>query len=336
MPIPLVTDPPARAGTRPAAIPQETPMTHERHFPNEDPATTHARLSAAVVAAHANACAAADAFLSGSVPPDLRQMPPELKLTRNEAGRVAVIDTGTPDEREFTSHEALRAYVRRCVVMSLTVRRDGWTLPDPEDARIEPDSARLLLRPGNPVVDIVARIGMDPIARRGAPALQGQPRPDAALRSPRPPARRPRRPLRRQRVHDMTRPTAAVTIGNTSIDVEHDEKLIKALLAEGNDQVQIDLEDVSDEHIDTLFGSLMQSAMASGGRRLAIEWMKRLDVPGNAGERARHAMAQTINLQLQFGMLSPPLAEQAGCRTELHGSPSSRGAPTVADNALDE
>ncbi|MCY4636590.1 MAG: hypothetical protein OXG04_19175, partial [Acidobacteria bacterium] len=60
-----------------------------------------------------------------------------------------------------TSHEALRAYVRRCVVMSLTVRRDGWTLPDPEDARIEPDSARLLLRPGNPVVDIVARIGMD-------------------------------------------------------------------------------------------------------------------------------------------------------------------------------
>ena len=35
-------------------------MTHERHFPNEDPVTTHARLSAAVVAAHANACAAAD------------------------------------------------------------------------------------------------------------------------------------------------------------------------------------------------------------------------------------------------------------------------------------
>ena len=161
MPIPLVTDPPARAGTRPAAIPQEMPMTHERHFPNEDPATTHARLSAAVVAAHANACAAADAFLSGGAPPDLRQMPPKLKLTRNEAGRVAVIDTGTPDEREFTSHEALRAYVRRCVVMSLTVRRDGWTLPDPEDARIEPDSAPLLLRPGNPVVDIVARIGMD-------------------------------------------------------------------------------------------------------------------------------------------------------------------------------
>ncbi len=102
----------------------------------------------------------------------------------------------------------------------------------------------------------------------------------------------------------MTRPTAAVTIGNTSIDVEHDEKLIKALLAEGNNQVQIDLEDVSDEHIDTLFGSLMQSAMASGGRRLAIEWMKRLDVPGNAGERARHAMAQTINLQ---GLTRPPV-----------------------------
>jgi len=115
----------------------------------------------------------------------------------------------------------------------------------------------------------------------------------------------------------MTRPTATVTIGNTSLGVEHDEKLIKALLAEGNDQVRIDLEDVSDEHVDTLFGSLMQSAMASGGRRLAMEWMKRLDVPGNAGERAHHAMAQTINLQLQFGMLSPPLAEQAGCRPEL-------------------
>ncbi len=45
--------------------------------------------------------------------------------------------------------------------MSLTVRRNGWTLPDPQDARIEPDSARLLLRPGNPVVDIVARVGMN-------------------------------------------------------------------------------------------------------------------------------------------------------------------------------
>jgi len=35
---PSVTDPPARAGTRPAAVSQETPMTHERHFSNEDPA----------------------------------------------------------------------------------------------------------------------------------------------------------------------------------------------------------------------------------------------------------------------------------------------------------
>ena len=74
---------------------------------------------------------------------------------------------------------------------------------------------------------------------------------------------------------------------------------------------------VSEQYVDALFGSLMQSAMAAGGRRLAVEWMKRLKVLGNAGERAHRAMAKTINLDLQFGMLSPPLAEQAGCRPEL-------------------
>ena len=136
-------------------------MTHERHHPNEDPATTHARLSAAALASHANACAAADAFLADGVSPDPEDMPSDLVLTRNKAQRVAVIDAGAPDERQFTSREALRAYVRTCLVVSLSVRRDGWTLPGPEDARIEPDSARLLLRPGVPLVDILARIGMD-------------------------------------------------------------------------------------------------------------------------------------------------------------------------------
>ena len=89
-------------------------------------------------------------------------MPPELALARNEAGRVAVIGAGTPDEREFTSHEALRAYVRRCVVMSLTVRRNGWTLPDPQDARIEPDSARLLDHVRQRRLDDLARVRCGP------------------------------------------------------------------------------------------------------------------------------------------------------------------------------
>ena len=45
----------------------------------------------------------------------------------------------------------------------------------------------------------------------------------------------------------------------------------------------------------------MQSAMPIGGRKLAAEWMNRLDVPGNTGERAHRAMAKTINLDLRSG-----------------------------------
>ena len=136
-------------------------MTHERHHPREDHAATHARLTAAALASHANACAAADAFLAEGLSPAPEHMPPDLALTGAGAGRRAVIDADSPDERQFTSHEALRAYVRTCLVMNLTVRRDGWTLPDPNDARVDPDTARLLLRPGNPVVDIVAQVAMD-------------------------------------------------------------------------------------------------------------------------------------------------------------------------------
>lgn len=123
--------------------------------------TTHARLSAAVLASHANACATADAFLRDGASPAPEDLPPNLVLTGTGTERVAVIDAGAPDERQFTAREALRAYVRSCVVMSLSVRRDGWTLPGPADGRIEPDTARLLLRPDHPVVDIVARIGMN-------------------------------------------------------------------------------------------------------------------------------------------------------------------------------
>ena len=136
-------------------------MTHKRHSPNEDPVTTHARLSAAALASHANACATADAFLADGTRPDPENMPPDLRLTGSGAERVAVIDAETPAERQFTSHEALRVYVRRRMVTNVSVRRDGWTLPGPADGRIEPDTARLLLRPGDPLVDIVARIGMN-------------------------------------------------------------------------------------------------------------------------------------------------------------------------------
>lgn len=139
-------------------------MNDRPYVPGEDPETTHARLNAAALAEHANACAAADAFLRDDLTPDPEQMPSDLLLTRTAAGRRATIGAGTPGERQFTDHQGLRVYVRTCLVMSLTVRRDGWTLPVPEDGRIEADTARLVLRSdktGRSVVDIVARIGMD-------------------------------------------------------------------------------------------------------------------------------------------------------------------------------
>ena len=136
-------------------------MTQKRHFPHEDPVTTHARLSAAALASHANACAAADAFLRDGTKPAPENVRADLVLTGTSADRAAVIGAETPDERQFTSHEALRVYVKRSVVTNLSVRRDGWTLPGPNDGRIEPDSARLLLSPHRPVIDIVAHIGMN-------------------------------------------------------------------------------------------------------------------------------------------------------------------------------
>lgn len=136
-------------------------MTHEHPRTHEDPATTHARLSAAALASHANACAASDAFLADGTTPGPENLPADLVLAESGGRRLATIEAGTPDERQFTSVDALRVYVRRCLVASLTVRRDGWTAPDPADSRIRPDSARLLLRTGNPLIDIIAGIGMD-------------------------------------------------------------------------------------------------------------------------------------------------------------------------------
>jgi len=81
-----------------------------------------------------------------------------------------------------------------------------------------------------------------------------------------------------------------VTISNISLGVVHAEKRIKPLLAERNDQVRITLEDVSDEYVDVLFGSLMQSAMASGGRRLAVG----LGVTVASGRPASSTGSQTL------------------------------------------
>jgi len=113
---------------------------------------------------------------------------------------------------------------------------------------------------------------------------------------------------------------AAVTITNTNLGSEEQaEKLIRPLLADRDGEVHVTFRDslVPDQYVDALFGSLMESAMAAGGRRLAAEWKERLHVTGGADERAQHAMARTINLDLRFGMLSPPLAAQAGCRPEV-------------------
>jgi len=115
------------------------------------------------------------------------------------------------------------------------------------------------------------------------------------------------------------RSARSVTIANAELGPEQAEKAIRPLLVEQDDPVQVTVgdADVPDEYVDALFGSLMESAMATGGRRLAAEWKSRLQVLGSAGDRAQHAMARTIDLDLRFGMLAPPLAAQAGCHTEV-------------------
>ncbi|MYK87458.1 MAG: hypothetical protein F4018_03420 [Acidobacteria bacterium] len=134
-------------------------MTH--HHTHEDPGATHARLTAAALAELANACAAADAFLVDGTILDPENPPATIVLADTENGRRATIDAGAPDEWQFTDIAALRVYVRTCLVASMSVRREGWTAPNPADSRIRPDTARLLLRTSNPLVDIVAGIGRD-------------------------------------------------------------------------------------------------------------------------------------------------------------------------------
>ena len=41
------------------------------------------------------------------------------------------------------------------------MRREGWTVADPQATGIHPDSARLILHGGDPVVDVVTFIAMN-------------------------------------------------------------------------------------------------------------------------------------------------------------------------------
>lgn len=133
--------------------------------PHEDAVTAHARLKAATLAAHLDACARGDEFLRGDAGDNTGDDTADnanVQLSRTTDGiRNVTIEPGTPEERIFTTLEALRSYVHQELVLSFTVRREGWTVPDPRRPRIEPDTARLLLHAGHPVIDVVAAIAMD-------------------------------------------------------------------------------------------------------------------------------------------------------------------------------
>ena len=132
-----------------------------RSPPHEDAVTAHARLKAATLAARLDACARTDEFLRGDAG-DSAADDADLQLSRTADGiRTVIIEPGTPQERSFRKVDALRNYVRQELVLSFTVRREGWTVPDPRRPRIEPDTARLLLHAGHPVIDVVAAIAMD-------------------------------------------------------------------------------------------------------------------------------------------------------------------------------
>ena len=94
-------------------------MTQQPSYRKEDQAATHARLSADALASHANACAAADAFLVDGTTPGAANLPADIVLADTADGRLATIDAGTPDERQFTITAALRVYVRTCLVSGI-------------------------------------------------------------------------------------------------------------------------------------------------------------------------------------------------------------------------
>ena len=136
------------------------------HEDAEDAVTAHARVTATALANQLDVCAAADAFLSQArqahEPTERTDLGPTLKLqTTDDACRVAILDPATADERWFQTLQELREHVRTAFVRSFTVRREGWTVPDPQAAGIPPDSARLILHGSNPVVDVVTVIAMN-------------------------------------------------------------------------------------------------------------------------------------------------------------------------------
>ena len=101
---------------------------------------------------------------------------------------------------------------------------------------------------------------------------------------------------------------------------EQTEKLIRPLLADRDGQVHVTLENdlVSDDCIDALFSELM--AVGDGDRRPAAG--RRVEEPAaRARRRERGARSMrwpgTIDLDLRFGMLAPPLAAQTGCRDDV-------------------
>ena len=132
----------------------------------EDAVTAHARVTAAALANRLDACAAADAFLSqmrhAHGPTDRTDLGPTVKLVAtDDACRVAILDPATADEHWFETPHRLAQHVRTALVRSFTVRREGWTVADPQATGIHPDSARLILHRGDPVVDVVTSIAMN-------------------------------------------------------------------------------------------------------------------------------------------------------------------------------
>ena len=128
----------------------------------EDPATTHARLTAAAIAAERL-----------NDPRRRRRLPrrnerleriDQARGTAPEQGRRRRQDRDAarrrPDEERFRTPEAWREHVRG-LVLAVCVRRNGWTVADPRQPLLEPDGARLLLLRGDPVVDVVAAVAMD-------------------------------------------------------------------------------------------------------------------------------------------------------------------------------
>lgn len=97
------------------------------------------------------------------------------------------------------------------------------------------------------------------------------------------------------------RPTSEVTLDTSRDAAEHAEKILRPLLTDSDGPVTVTfgyVNEVSNEYIETFFDALMRSAMALGGRRLAVEWMNRLRVQKWAEERAHRTMANTINIRV--------------------------------------